>query len=517
MNPEEFVPNAWKEEAAHKSYVDSFLHVRPAPEYASGEVVLASVYRNVGFSPKVTESKVPVHGRDFLKRIEREQPRKADDKKNAMGIDTWRGIVTGSLRSPKQPNQAAKRFLQICPIVPDAAIYSLSARLSSNSWNPGQLVGRTIAFGETSEQRAYDIWLDLFHKLSVNDDDDIWARFLQEEFAHWRRPDLMDEWSRPDSLPCHDSILRWHKDPVSIPASQFAQDVKSVLALKKLLTRRQWISMVESVFRLGTASHVLWLCRANAECLQLMEAVLRGELVPTREEVVSRLGMGTPFWRYGQVATRAIKELARDFVVARAGINLVLLHCQELADQAQYRIPESPLSNIGSIVEFLEFLASIRSVFPLERFQDNLRSAIEADPRVVACRRGISSNISEFLRHVLGQRQTSEPGMESYDQGYYLRKRGNYASAPWVVSLSPVAVLMLVHCCTHKARGPRTVEDFCRHLAQYGVEVRAQDVTRIDLGQTLRNLGLVLDSPDAEGGMVLVSPFKALLNGVEDE
>ena len=30
------------------------------------------------------------------------------------------------------------------------------------------------------------------------------------------------------------------------------------------------------------------------------------------------------------------------------------------------------------------------------------------------------------------------------------------------------------------------------------------------LGQTLRNLGLVLDSPDAEGGMVLINPFELM-------
>ena len=113
----------------------------------------------------------------------------------------------------------------------------------------------------------------------------------------------------------------------------------------------------------------------------------------------------------------------------------------------------------------------------------------------------------------LGNAQTSEAGMDTYDQGYYLRKRGNYKTAPWIVSLGPVSVLTLVHCCTHRAKGPRTVEDFCRHLTHYGIEIRAQDVPRSDLGQTLRNLGLVLDSPDAEGGMVLVSPFKSVITG----
>lgn len=509
MLPEDFIQNPWKEQSTHEAYTESFLHMRPAPEYASGEVVLASLYRNVGF-PAISESKVPTLGRDFLKRIERDYLGKKGDSQR-VGIDAWRGIITGSLRSPKQPNQAAKRFLQICPIVPDATAYSLSARLSANSWNPGQLVGRVIGFGQACEARAYQVWLSLFEHLSVDNNDDVWARFLQEEFVRWRKPELAIEWKEPEELLRPETISRWHQDSLRIPASQFRQDLECVMDLKEFLTRRQWISMVESVLRLGTASHVMWLCRANHECLMLVEAVLNGDQTPTAECVRQRLGLDTPFWNYGQIAARTIKEYARDFVIARAGLNLVLWHCQELQSKSGLAMPKEPLSNASHIAEFLGYLASIRSSFPYSQYEGNLRSAIEADPRVAACKKGITCNITEFLRHVLGQRQTSEPGMESYDQGYYLRKRGSYSSAPWIMSFGPVAVLMLVHGCTHKARGPRTVEDLCRHLAGYGIEARAQDVVRMDLGKTLRNLGLVLDSPDAEGGMVLVSPFKAVL------
>jgi hypothetical protein len=113
--------------------------------------------------------------------------------------------------------------------------------------------------------------------------------------------------------------------------------------------------------------------------------------------------------------------------------------------------------------------------------------------------------------HVLRQRPTSEVGMDNYDQGFMLRKKGSYGSAPWILSLGPVAVLTLVHCCTSSTRGPRTVEDLCHHLDEYGVTLSPQDIAGSDLGKTLRNLGMVLDSPDAEGGMVLVSPFESRL------
>jgi len=80
-----------------------------------------------------------------------------------------------------------------------------------------------------------------------------------------------------------------------------------------------------------------------------------------------------------------------------------------------------------------------------------------------------------------------------------------------VVSLGPVSVLALVHACTHNTRKPRTIDNLCQHLSEYGIEIDAQEVTDSMLGQTLRNLGLVLDSPDAEGGMVLINPFELMV------
>ena len=509
MTPEEFVLDPWKEKNSHGLYAESFLNMRPAPEYASGEVLLASVYRNVGFSEKVSEGKVPALGRDLAKRLERgRRPGKSEG--TGIGMDTWRALLSGALSSPKQPNQTARRFLQLCPLIPDAAIYSLSARLSSNSWNPGELVARLVGFGEPDHLRVQERWRDLFHQLSVGQNDDVWAKFLQKEFVSWRSDELRNEWHQPETAGSWPAIDRWHQGAAAIPAKQFVQDLDHTLVLKQCLTRRQWISLVESILRLGAASHVLWLCRAGGVFNSAVTSVLNGDPPPTEAGLRRKLDIGAPFWRYGQVAGRTIKDFAREFVMSRLTINLLLWHCEALHDGTP---PAHSISSIPSMAAFLGYLASVRQLLRLDEYRQHLHKAIDENPRVVAGKEGIGSNISEFVRHVLGQRQTSEAGMDSYDQGYYLRKRGNYKTAPWVVSLGPVSVLSLVHCCTHRAKGPRTVEDFCRHLAAYGIEIRAQDVPRSDLGQTLRNLGLVLDSPDAEGGMVLVSPFKSAITG----
>ena len=506
MKAADYAQDPWKEANCHEAYSKSFLHMRPAPEYACGEVVLASVYRNVGFSAEVTEGKVPKLGRELQKQLGRGKP--PVGARPLLPVDSWRSVLQGALKSPKQPNQTSKRLLQICPTVPDAAIYSMSARLSANSWNPGQLVARALAYGTASREEAQALWARLFTSLSVTEQDDIWAQFIQEEFLQWRSPTTKSAWGAVQPFPDLEAVDFWRTGAPLLPANAFATDLAHVLDLKPLLTRRQWTSMIESILRLGTAAHILWQCQANNNVRRMVEEVLDGAFPPSEEEIRKRIGVSVPYIRYGQLAVRTLKDHAREFIVGRACLNLVLWNCVEKVPEA---MPPEGLRSVSVLRSFMEKLAAHRKRFPLDEYRNQVHTAIESDPRVVACKRGIASNITEFLGHVLHQRQTSEQGMDSYDQGFYLRKSGGHSRAPWVVGIGPVSALTLVHSCTRTFRGPRTVLDLCEHLALYGLEVTAQDLDETDLGGTLRNLGLVLDSPDAEGGMVLVSPFAQLL------
>ncbi|MEO3428720.1 hypothetical protein AAFN88_07680 [Pelagibius sp. CAU 1746] len=504
MTTEEFLKKPWAPANIHEAYDNSFLHMRPAPEYASGEVILASTYREVGFKgDAVSEGRTPKNGREFQKNLDKGRRPRADAVGTDIDIEAWRRIITGTLRSPKQPNQAAKRFLQISPVVPDAALYTLSARLSANSWNPGALVARIILLGKHSEADAKELWNQLFHSLSVSEDDDIWARFLQEEFESWRNKLHMASWSRPSDLSDSLATSAWRKAWLPTPAARFVIDLEYTLALKIHLTRRQWISMVEAMLRLGTASYILWICNANMQCFAIFRQILNGAQAPTRAELEQHLSVGSGYWRYGQLAAGTITDFSTGFVKARAGINLLLHYLN-----GSYKHLSTCLGNLEELEAFCQWLRENRTCINEEDFRHDYQDILESDQRLMAGKKGISANVKEFLRHALGQRQTAEPGLDSYDQGYFLAKKGGYRTAPWIVSLGPVSVLSLVNACTHSAKGPRTVEDLCRHLGEYGIDVQAQAVPGSQLGQTLRNLGLVLDSPDAEGGMVVINPFE---------
>ena len=69
MSYEIFIQSPWKRENTHGVYKTSSLSMNPAPEYASSEILLASLYRTIGF-PNVSEGNVPQNGRNIEKKIQ---------------------------------------------------------------------------------------------------------------------------------------------------------------------------------------------------------------------------------------------------------------------------------------------------------------------------------------------------------------------------------------------------------------------------------------------------------------
>lgn len=205
---------------------------------------------------------------------------------------------------------------------------------------------------------------------------------------------------------------------------------------------------------------------------------------------------------------------------------LVFPTMEDIADgrKKRFRIPggldsfynNPTVSELGALNQAAQQLerggqgALARSLRDLERkldIQAILSEVSERENHRLLCKKGIGSNILEFARHALGQRQAANPILRGYDQGYALRKKSVASSSPWVVGLGPVSVLALVHCSLADAAGPRSVRRLAQHLAAYGVTVDHREIASNDLGHQLRMLGLVLDSPDAESGMLLVPPF----------
>lgn len=495
MTLAKFGEEPWR--TSHAAYQDSALAMSPAPEYASSEVILSSLYRHAGLEG-ATERTVPQRGRELDKEVQwyRDRSRKPDAA--ALDANTFHMLLHSILESPKLPNQSSKRFVQVTPLVPQATVFSGSARLSSNSWPAGALVRRMVWLGSPDAATATAIWQALFDALSVTEDDDIFARFLQAEIEAWSPQPV---WAAVE--PGEQSTLDpADRDGLDYPARRFVRDLGSIISAKDSMTRRQWMSLLEAIVRLAAVAHVAWLCDVHAKSWECVRGALDGK--GPDDAVAARAAIypnAFQFLSYGDRALPGIKDRASAFLQARLGLNATLwaLHAAG--------IEITSLSSAAAVAQVCERLRANASAVEATGIRDVLADVSERETRTLLCKKGIGSNIMEFARHVLGQRQAANPVLRGYDQGFSLRKRGTSNSSPWVVGLGPVSVLALVHCSLAGTTGPRSVRRLSQHLAGYGAIVDYRDIATNDLGHQLRMLGLVLDSPDAESGMLLVPPF----------
>ncbi|KQQ78997.1 hypothetical protein [Aureimonas sp. Leaf324] len=490
-----FREEPWR--TSHGAYQDSALAMSPAPEYASSEVILSSLYRHAGLEG-ATERTVPQRGRDLDKEVQwyRDRARKPDTA--AVDADTFHTLLHSVLESPKLPNQSSKRFVQVTPLVPQAAVFSGSARLSSNSWPAGALIRRMVWLGSPDKASAAAIWQSLFGALSITDDDDIFARFLQAEIEAWCP---QPTWAAVDSA--EQALLDpTDRESLDYPARRFVRDLGSIIDAKDSMTRRQWTSLLEAIVRLAAVAHVTWLCDVHAKSWECIKAALDGN-GPADADAARALmyPKAFQFLSYGDRALPGIKDRASAFLQARLGLNTTLWGLEAAGIQV------ASLSSARGLADVCNLLRANAAKVEATGLRDVLADVSERETRTLLCKKGIGSNIMEFARHVLGQRQAANPVLRGYDQGFSLRKRGTSNSSPWVVGLGPVSVLALVHCSLAGTTGPRSVRRLSQHLAGYGAIVDYREIATNDLGHQLRMLGLVLDSPDAESGMLLVPPF----------
>jgi len=502
MSLEEFKKSPWAK--SHERYSKSALSLVPAPEYANSEVLIAGLYRVIGMKDLqdggklLSEGKVPGYGRQLDRKVGLHRDKGTTPEGAALDGDAFHVLLREVMESPKLQNQSKKRFIQVTPLVGETASFSGSARLAGNPWPAGSLVRRMVWLGSPDAQAATGSWNKLFAALRVEEKDDVFARFLRDELVAWTG----QPWG-PECLPPEaDSVVCLPPDEfkgLALPARQFTRDLESIIAAKPMLTRRQWTSLLEAIIRIAGVAHVAWICEVQRRIWGVLGDVLRGEtaLADVRSLIYPRQ---FEYLRYGASAVSGLKDRTSRYLRARLGINTLLWSMEEAGV-----LPEGGLSTASEVTNLAAAVEQHRGVLgEVIRLADDLA---DQESRALRCGKGVGSNVMEFARHVLYQRLAENQLLRGYDQGYVLRKRGSAKNSQWICAPGPVALLALVHCSLAGLSGPRSVQRLAQHLEAYGIMVGHREIATNGLGHQLRMLGLVLDSPDAESGMLLIPPF----------
>ncbi|MEI8044412.1 MAG: hypothetical protein WCL11_23580, partial [Verrucomicrobiota bacterium] len=303
------------------------------------------------------------------------------------------------------------------------------------------------------------------------------------------------------------------------PAERFCADLKAIISLKPPLTRRQWTVLVETILRVGMGMHVLWVCQLNWAAWQIVLDVAAGKPVPTLSQLEHQLWEchreRSPLLEIGLPATVLLERLLEHYGYARLGFNMLLCQLEDVgAPWNGEIIGFSSSSTKGPIDQFQTFLGHISqnrtAIDPADAsvwLQSNLSKLFDdnANLRQGAQKSNLTKNIYYFARHGLGQIEAKDPALKSYDQSYLFAQLG---SRSLEVQFGPSMLITLVHACCASLNGaPASLDDFRQHLADYGIHTPAGELVEGKTGDALEKLGLVVDSPDAAGGRILVPPF----------
>ncbi|WP_441253484.1 hypothetical protein [Bradyrhizobium sp. 613_E4_N2_2] len=306
------------------------------------------------------------------------------------------------------------------------------------------------------------------------------------------------------------------------PSEMFCTDLRALIDLKSKLSRRQWTVLLEAILRLGLGMHALWICRANDNVWELVVDVASGKAPPTAAEVEAQIwGQQHDSWMLLEIGANAEPVMERHierYAFARTGLNLLLCRLDDagvswpLAEPIGFS-PIHGRSGPAAVSAFLSHVSANRQAIDPVDAGVWLRTEVgrlfddSEELRALAkCDAGYTKNLFEFARHSLGQIQAKDPAERCYDLAYLLAYSGDRKPLP--VQPGQDMLVMLVHaCCSANPLMPVSLDDFRRHLGQYGLHVPAGELTDGKTGRDLEMLGLVVDSPDAAGGRLLVPPF----------
>jgi hypothetical protein len=480
-----------------KSYRHSIFTLPAAPEYSHGETCLASLMRNIG--SKVSESDVyneySLEGSPLRNKVDELW----NEFANSWGIGS---SIYDLVKSPmpagtkKNPNE----YLNLYPLIPPFSFLSNSARYGKSPWNPGEYIKGMLASGCDSFEQYEKVWRNLFEVITIGEDDDVWSRILHKTFNNieqvnkdifgWRLQKLDKKTFDSFAIGPAASAIK------ASPASVLCNSIDRLKSLKHVTTRRQWVSIFESLLRVSVGSHVIWISTLNSRLWRILwhsSYSYKSELnnLFSKCEGLNIDGLTDP----------RLRTICGSYAQARIGINYLchFMSCHHSIDPPNFNDFEDLKIWVDKVKEVLAD-EHVKEVVAKDMMQ-----VCQKSHKLFLGKSGFSKNMFEFLRHSLGQKTTQDPEQRSFDQGFWCYKKGLAKASKWVTGFGPVSVIMIVALAIKRQSG--TASEISEFLSNFGFFVNPDKLLDTTFGKSLVDLGLSSDNPDGERGAVIFNPF----------
>jgi hypothetical protein len=421
-------------------------------------------------------------------------------------------LFNTSLSVPTSESQLKQKKFWISPLVPEIANYGLAARNIGNPWNPGAFILEIIANYSSDIDEFVELIKNLISALEIQShDNDIWSLCVKNEFdqisanLNIGKPTPFNEQNFRDF---YDDKNRPKKNLLNI--SNFAKntilDLQNIIHLKNRLTRQKWIGFFEGFIRLTMFNHIIYTLNLSKNYFDLIESkLIQGSTNIVNDDILKffNLEFNINYVRIkvGTARKDYIRDHIESFGYYNALVNELLEHCGYLnfkdfeSDNEFIRITE-------------DILTKFKSQHDLKKFKIKFQNDNELDLSKLNENFSSLKNIKESLGYLCTRKSSSKEKYIS-DVNFLFDKNGSSLNSPYFLKISSGLISTLTSLIFLRKEDSNSFIsglEFIQGLNEYNIQLSINDISSGNIKDTMLSLGIVIDCPDTEGGVLIIKP-----------
>ena len=477
---------------------DTYFSNYQKPEYTKEEHPLSALYRLIGFNNGSTNHfYVFEKGKEYKKTIESQI--RIGQKGPLKAKEDFFACLLNKLELPKKKS-GGSALLNYYPYIPELTLVGNlpSERYnkdgSSGCWNLGNFIKEVIVHGSKNEMEAKAIFKDLFKALGVNvtdNEEDVFCLLISKEIKDWiNSNDPQNEWIEQN---IKIDFVNWNTINTKSPSIMLVNDIKKVIALKKSLTRFQWINLLSGLLRLGLPMHLIWIYRnyilVYKNIMRAFDGLAIEDKIHNQKDCL-----------YIGDDVSEMKDVILNFKKADIFINFFIEFLKKKG------IKNSPFFVFKTIDEQINFYNGVEKLdLKNAKWKDDFFSEFQhelaEESKELNFKTSALKNRDWFVKHVM--EQGSAEGLKhkkELDQYFWFKSFGKYSR---LCPGSGQSILLAF--LASKNNSYCSLKELLNHLKVYGINVHNESNNQLVTNLSL--MGLITDNPDSDSGLTITNPL----------
>lgn len=416
-----------------------------------------------------------------------------------------------SLSVPSSDAQLKVKKFLINPLVPEIGNFGLAARHAESPWNPGAFIIEIIANYVENDSEFYDIINILRDALNINDmsESDLWSLCIKNEFISISNKLSVDPNIEPDKSYFIDLYNKNKKKKKLYSRSLYSniviKDLVNIIHLNNKLTRQKWVGVLEGYLRLMLFNHIIFTLNLSKSYFELIKSKIENnDYTVSSEDVLDLINnkyiINDLFLKIGSQRKLYIINNIDNHSYYNSFIYYIF---NEIGESAFVDFNEN------SFIEITEKLIKhFKDISNLKSIQAKFYN--EHEDQLLKFNENFSSfkNIKESLEYLCSRKISTNSKFIS-DVNYIFEKSSSNNNSPFIFSLSAGVISTLTALIFLRKNYDHDFIsglEFIKELKSYNIDLSIKDISEGKLKETLLSLGIVIDSPDTEGGILIMKP-----------